>query len=30
MRCLVVHDEPVVRRAVRRMLEAQGFTLPAE
>lgn len=26
MRCLVVDDEPVVRRAVRRMLEAQGFT----
>jgi len=25
MRCLVVDDEPVVRRAVRRMLEAQGF-----
>jgi cyclic di-GMP phosphodiesterase len=26
MRCLVVDDEPVVRRAVRRILEAQGFT----
>jgi len=26
MRCLVVDDEPAVRRAVRRMLEAQGFT----
>jgi putative two-component system response regulator len=25
MRCLVVDDEPVVRRAVSRMLEAQGF-----
>ena len=25
MRCLVVDDEPVVRRAVARMLEAQGF-----
>ncbi len=26
MRCLVVDDEPGVRRAVRRMLEVQGFT----
>jgi response regulator RpfG family c-di-GMP phosphodiesterase len=26
MRCLVVDDEPVVRRAIVRMLEAQGFT----
>jgi len=26
MRCLVVDDEPLVRRAVARMLEAQGFT----
>jgi putative two-component system response regulator len=25
MRCLVVDDEPIVRRAVVRMLEAQGF-----
>jgi len=26
MRCLVVDDEPLVRRAVARILEAQGFT----
>jgi putative nucleotidyltransferase with HDIG domain len=26
MRCLVVDDEPVVRRAVARMLETQGFS----
>jgi putative two-component system response regulator len=26
MRCLVVDDEPLVRRAVARVLEAQGFT----
>lgn len=26
MRCLIVDDEPAVRRAVRRMLEAQRFT----